>query len=290
LLAASLPKPPPSASLTLVAGDRQVRAIFSKNFPLSEAGRREVLAVIAREGRLSGPIAVSEPVKTKADMAALSRFSLVLLLWLTLVGSLGMLLQAVVRERTSRALESLLAAARPVDIVLGKLVGVGAVSTMVLAAWLGSAAALGAIAPAAGGLASVLLRGFADPLALVRAAVIYLFGYAFYGLTTVAIGAMARDNADAQNLVRPMFAVLLAVFFTAMVMVQPAGDLAWLVYVPPFAPFALLMSPQAAGVEAIALGLLAVATVAAGFCAVRLLRVEPVGKAAFRLGARLELN
>ena len=276
LLTSAAPKPPPNASLTLVAEDDGARAVFSDNFPLSEAARHEVAAVIAREGRL--PVTVSAPAKrSTVDPAAVSRFALVMMLWLTLVGSLGMLLQAVVRERANRALESLLAAARPIDIVLGKLAGVGAVSALVLVAWVGSAAGLGAVASEAGGAISGLLRGFADPMGLARAGLIYLFGFAFYGLATVAVGAMARDNADAQNLARPMFAVLLVVFFTAMSMVQGGGGLTWLVYAPPFTPFVLLMSPQSAGVEAAAFGLLVMATLAAGLWAVRVLRVERVG-------------
>jgi ABC-type Na+ efflux pump permease subunit len=110
---------------------------------------------------------------------------------------------------------------------------------------------------------------------LARAALVYVFGFAFYGLATVAVGAMARDNADAQNLARPMFAVLLVAFFTSMAMVQGGGGLNWLVYAPPFTPFVLLMSPQLpAGVEAAAFGLLVASTVAAGWWAVRVLGVE----------------
>jgi ABC-2 type transport system permease protein len=275
LLTSSLPKAPERASLTVVAEKPGARAVFSDNFPLSEAGRREVAAVIARDGRVSGPVALGAPPKPTVDAAGISRFTLVMMLWLTLVGSLGMLLQAVVRERSNRALESLLAASRPVDIVLGKLLGVGAVSALVLAAWLGSAAGLGAAAPEAGGAVSALLRGFADPVGLARAALVYVFGFAFYGLATVAVGAMARDNADAQNLARPMFAVLLVAFFTSMAMVQGGGGLNWLVYAPPFTPFVLLMSPQLpAGVEAAAFGLLVASTVAAGWWAVRVLGVE----------------
>lgn len=277
LLTSGPPKATEKASLTLVAKAEGARAVFSDNFPLSEAGRREVAAVIAREGRLAGPVSIGAPAKAAVDPAAVSRFAVVMMLWLTLVGSLGMLLQAVVRERANRALESLLAAARPIDIVLGKLAGVGAVSALVLVAWVGSAAGLGAVASEAGGAMSGLLRGFADPIGLARAGLIYLFGFAFYGLATVAVGAMARDNADAQNLARPMFAVLLVVFFTAMSMVQGgAGAMAWLVYAPPFTPFVLLMSPQSAGVETVAFGLLVAATLAAGLWAVRVLRVERV--------------
>jgi ABC-2 type transport system permease protein len=183
----------------------------------------------------------------------------------------------VVRERSNRALESLLAAAQPLEIVLGKLVGVGAVSLLVMASWLGASAGLGALAPASGGAVAALLQGFADPAMLAQGASVYVLAFAFYGLTTITVGALARDNADAQNLARPMFAILLAVFFTSMASAFGASGLGWLVYLPPFTPFMLLMQPQPADVAVPALALLAVAAVIAGCCAVRALRLAPAG-------------
>ena len=104
---------------------------------------------------------------------------------------------------------------------------------------------------------------------------IYLAAFAFYGLTTVAIGARARDNADAQNLARPMFGVLLAVFFTALALAGGgAHNLAWLVFIPPFTPFVLLTQPQGPGVEFAALSVLAAATAAAAWAAVRAVTLD----------------
>ena len=117
---------------------------------------------------------------------------------------------------------------------------------------------------------------------LARAAAIYVLAFGFYGLTTVAIGALARDNADAQNLSRPMFATLLVVFFTAMASAAGAHSLSWLVYLPPFTPFMLLMRPAAPMSQAIALGLLALSTVAAGRLAIAAVSLEP-GRARFDL-------
>jgi ABC-2 type transport system permease protein len=190
-----------------------------------------------------------------------------------------MLLQAVVRERTNRALESLLAAARPWQIVFGKLIGVGAVSLLVLGTWLGSTALLAPLTPTTGGYAGTLIHGLADPALLLRAAAVYVAAFAFYGLTTVAVGAAARDAAAAQNLSRPMFTVLLAAFFAALAAVGGgAGQLAWLVYVPPFAPFMLLLEPPGTyslSTEVVALVLMGVATMIACWMAVRGLQLAP---------------
>ena len=250
--------PPPAASLTLTQVSGGVEARFSEGFPLSPAGRDQMLRVLRQDGRLGGHLRQTDAApNAPIDAQAVSRFALVMILWMTLTGSLGMLLQAVVRERANRALESLLAAAAPWEIVCGKLAGVGAVSLLVVGAWLGSSSILAGLAPHVGGFAAMLLEGLAQPAMLARGAGIYLIAYAFYGLVTVAIGARARDNADAQNLARPMFAVLLAVFFAALASAGGGHNLAWLVFVPPFTPFMLLMQPQSAPVEFAALGVTA---------------------------------
>jgi ABC-type Na+ efflux pump permease subunit len=273
------PRTPQPVALTLtpdVAGGASVE--FGPGFPLSAAGRAQVLAVLERDGAVRGPVRLAPDVPKKtADPEALRRFAMVMMLWMTLIGSLGMLLQAVVRERSNRALESLLAAAQPVEIVFGKLLGVGAVSLLVMASWLGASAALGALAPASGGAVAELLQGFTRPALLAQGASVYVLAFAFYGFTTIAVGALARDNADAQNMARPMFAVLLAVFFTSMASALGAHGLSWLVYLPPFTPFMLLMQPQPAGVVLLSLAALAAAAMLSGWWAVRSLRLSPAG-------------
>jgi ABC-2 type transport system permease protein len=243
-------------TITTSANGR-IEAHFSAGFPLSAAGKALVARTVERDlafSRLAaqGGAVAPSPVVELADAASppgsnasvLSRFGLVMMLWLTLTGSLGMLLQAVVRERGNRALEGLLAAARPWEIVVGKLAGVGAVSALVLVAWLGSAGLAGMFVPGGPRFFQAVAEGGSPPIMLLRAAVLYVLAFGFYGFVTVAVGATARDSASAQNLSRPMFAVLLAVFFAALAAASGAASkLAWLAYVPPFTPFMLLLEP-----------------------------------------------
>jgi len=176
----------------------------------------------------------------------IGRFGVTMLLWLTLVGALGMLLQAIVRERSQRALESLMSATRPIEIVGGKLLGVGLVSMVVLAAWLGAGAAAAPLAGGSGGqMAAVLLAAaFGDPAQLAWSLVVYVLAFAMYGSGLLAVGAFARDVASAQNLSRPVFGVLLLVFFAALSQLGGSGSLSpALLWTPPVTPFALLLAP-----------------------------------------------
>jgi ABC-type Na+ efflux pump permease subunit len=256
-------------------------AQFDAAFPLSPAGRALVLRTLERDAaadRLSqvpggGPAETVRQLPPRASAPSGApgpgRLVLVMMLWLTLTGSLGMLLQAVVRERANRALECLLAAARPWQIVFGKLAGVGGVSFLVLASWVGSAALAGLAAPRLSGPAAGLFAELARPQLLAQAAGIYLLAFAFYGLVTVAVGAAARDSASAQNCSRPMFAVLLAAFFATLAAAGGTARLSWLVFAPPFAPFMLLLKAPAPAAALTATGLLAAAAAVAGWIAVR---------------------
>jgi len=173
-------------------------------------------------------------------------------LWLTLTGSLGMLLQAVVRERANRGLESLLASAQGWEIVVGKIVGVGTVSLLVLIIWGGTAILFSSLALS--GSIGEIAAALSDPLTLARDGLIYVCAFAFYGALTVMMGALARDSASAQNLARPLFMLLLLGFLIALAsMGHLSPALSWLEWLPPFTPFLLLMRSAAHTVSPLSL-------------------------------------
>ncbi len=214
------------------------------------------------------PAPGANPSPAPGVVKRVGAFALATILWMTLTGSMGMLLQAVVRERANRGLETLLALARPLEIIIGKLAGVGAVSALVVGAWLGAGAALAILVPHSNGLAGALMSGMTDPAALARSAGAYLMAYLLYGLATVAIGSTAGDTAAAQNLSRPLFAVLVIVFFViSTTMTGASAMVRWLVFVPPFTPFLLILESynwveQSLAICLLVLAILAAATVA----------------------------
>jgi ABC-2 type transport system permease protein len=256
---------------------------FGEKFPLSSAGRAVVGYVMERDLARAAAPAHTLVVRNKSsdnapDAARLARLAAMAMLWLTLTGSLGMLLQAVVRERANRALESLLASAQSWEIVTGKLLGVGAVSFLILASWLGSTAAYSYLLPQGANAVSAVLAALSSPASLLRNALIYLCAFAFYGTATVALGALARDSAAAQNLARPLFMLLLAGFFVAVGTLGGTHGVSWLGYLPPFTPFLLLVSsPGAVSISAqvLLLGMTLAASLLMTWLAARLLSVSP---------------
>jgi ABC-type Na+ efflux pump permease subunit len=111
--------------------------------------------------------------------------------------------------------------------------------------WLVGGAAVAA--SPAGGHSPVVAAGlkqFGEFRSLLLAAAVFVLAFAMYGSAMIGLGALARDVAAAQNLSRPVFALLLAVFFVGLGQVagMGAGALPSLALLPPFAPFALLLA------------------------------------------------
>ncbi len=280
-IVAASPRPAPRLELRRVGG-QSIEARFGAGFPLTSAGQTLVLRTLERDAaradaeRATLTVRLVPPPSAPARTSPMAgRLVLVIMLWLTLTGSLGMLLVAVARERANRALECLLAAARPWQIVLGKLSGVGAVSLLVLASWIGSATIAGSAAPGGAHLMRSLFADLANPAAIAGAVGVYLLAYVLYGLAVVAVGAAAQDTAAAQNWSRPIFAVLLAVFFTSLAAASGAEGVGWLTFAPPFTPFLLLLTQPSPWIALAGAALVAVTAAAAGSLAVHGLQIAP---------------
>ena len=218
-------------------------------------------------------VAPQAPIDAGAAASKIARLIMAVTLWLTLAGSLGMLLQAVVRERANRALETLLASAPAWQIVIGKLLGIGAVSLIILVGWVGSGIGITGFA-SGDGVVGAVGRAVADPALLAMSALGYALAYLLFGLATIAVGAGAADSASAQNHARPMFAVLLLIFFVAVSAgTRGAMSIEGLACLPPFTPFLMLLTPMSPAQVAIALSLNLLAIAAAGLWACR--RLDP---------------
>ena len=106
-------------------------------------------------------------------------------------------------EKSSRVVEVLLTTLRPVQLVTGKVIGMGALA-------LAQMVALGAVylvAAEAAGTASV--RG-ASPGVLAMGLLWLVLGYAFYAFAFAAAGSLITRQSDAQNAAFPLYIPLVA--------------------------------------------------------------------------------
>jgi ABC-2 type transport system permease protein len=145
------------------------------------------------------------------------------------------ILMGVMQEKASRVVEVLLATVRPVQLLGGKVLGIGLVA-------LGQAALIVAIALIVGkAVGSSFLNG-TGPVLILSDLIWLVLGYAFYCWLYAAAGSMAERQDQVQTLALPLsLPILIAYIYSITVASTGNPSLLFkvLAYFPPTAPFAM---------------------------------------------------
>ncbi|MCJ0904914.1 ABC transporter permease [Rhodococcus sp. ARC_M6] len=148
----------------------------------------------------------------------------------------------VVEEKSSRVVELLLSTLRPLQLLWGKVIGIGAVGLLQLAAY--------AIAGVGTGLATGMLTVTGTAIGVLIGTVgWFILGFAFFAVLYAAAGSMVSRQEDVNATAAPLVILIVAMFGIAFSTVgNPEGTLSnVLSWIPPFS--AILMPLRiAAGV------------------------------------------
>jgi ABC-2 type transport system permease protein len=157
----------------------------------------------------------------------------------SLTMSSGFMLQSVSKEKETRTAEVLLLSLRPRELMLGKLIGLGAVALLQLVIWAGG----GLLALSRGEQMLGAAGGFQLPPGFIAWLLLYfVFGYAAYASVLGAIGVLAPTAREATQFT---FAVLLPLMIPLWLNTafteNPNGTLpVFLSLFPPTAPLAMI--------------------------------------------------
>lgn len=139
-------------------------------------------------------------------------------LWLTIFSGSYMLLTSMLEEKLNKLLEMMLSSVQFSEVILGKLLGVAALTMTAMLPYF--ILGIGAVIAAFFFLPDPeVTRGIASsfPPKLVFFFCLYLvLGYVFYGAMFIAIGSLAQSMQDAQTLTTPIILIL-----TACIMIVP---------------------------------------------------------------------
>lgn len=145
------------------------------------------------------------------------------------------ILMGVMEEKSSRVVEVLLATVRPIQLLAGKVLGIGTVAiaqaTLVVLFAVGLANAVG----------SSFLHGTA-PLALASTLVWLVLGFGFYCWVYAAAGSMAERQDQVQSLALPLSLPMLFGYIMSITTASSGSasvPFKILAYFPPTAPFAM---------------------------------------------------
>jgi ABC-2 type transport system permease protein len=272
LLTAS--NPPDSLAPLVQTANRDVRGV--------EVLRREdVPPAKARAALDPPPLAVSE-VKSGEEGAGLALVAS-LLLYLGIITFGYTLAGGIVEEKSSRVIEVVLSAIKPVSVLAGKVLGIGLIGLAQLFL-IGGA-----------GLVAGLLTGQASlPSTTATAAIVvvvfFVLGYALYSCAFAAAGAIASRQEDIQSTTSPLLAVLVGAYLASIsALDKPTSTLAEvLTYVPPAAP---LIVPGRVAQGAVGAGsvLLSIVLMVATIVLLMRLATRIYERGILRVGAPLKL-
>ena len=138
-------------------------------------------------------------------------------------------MRATLEEKTSRVVEVVISSMKPWHLMLGKILGVGAVGLTQMAVWIGSAillasAGLPTLLAARPELASLERIGEYLPGAglLLLFLVFFLFGYFIFAGLYAAVGAMCNTDEEAQQAQFPvMLLVVIPILFVMQTIQSP---------------------------------------------------------------------
>jgi ABC-2 type transport system permease protein len=231
-----LVKDPISASDTS-AGTRYVRAVsvtLGAQRAFTQAGLTPQQAATIAGAK---PLAVDSlhPNKKARTTAQVTALLGVILVFIVLTQYLTWTLMGVMEEKASRVVEVLLATVRPIQLLAGKVIGIGAVA-------LAQAVALVAFALVlADAVGSSLVHG-AAPVVVAATLAWLVLGYAFYSWMYAAAGSLAERQDQVQSLALPLSAPLIFGYIVSLTGASSGHAsllLKVLAYLPPTAPFAM---------------------------------------------------
>ena len=132
-------------------------------------------------------------------------------------------MRSVIEEKSSRVLEVLLGSVSPMQLMAGKIVGVGAVGLTQIVIWSASGILLGSggYAMAHRLLGSTIKDAHIAPAVLILFPVFFLLGYATYATLYAAIGAMVNSDEEAAQF---QFPVTLPLLFCMLLAASIIGD------------------------------------------------------------------
>ncbi|MBE0567641.1 MAG: ABC transporter permease [Krumholzibacteria bacterium] len=175
------------------------------------------------------------------DMAVGMAFVLIMIIYIMVIMYGSHTLTAVIEEKNTRMAEVLLASVSPNDLMLGKVLGIGAAGLTQFGIWALTFFALSQRGVTVGEF--TLDVGFLTPIILVSFVVFFVLGFFLYATLYAGVGAMCNTVQDSQQFHTPLaMGMVVPMMLLALVLRAPDSTAAVVLsLVPLFAPVLMFM-------------------------------------------------
>jgi ABC-2 type transport system permease protein len=190
-----------------------------------------------------GKVAGDEQVSLADTFRQWAPMGFVYLIFISLMQSVQYLLSNTIEEKSNRIIEVLLASVTPGELMMGKLLGIGATGITTIVAWLVSFFVFIRLYQTVETamivqILDVLLSSDLIPYFVFY----YVCCYALYAGIFLAIGSLCNTLKEAQSLMMPLMMVLVVPILTMSFIAQdPNGTMARVMsWIPLFTPFTMM--------------------------------------------------
>ena len=268
---------------------RRIRAVRAATkdavfwYRLREAGVADADASGALE-----PVSIRElpfnPAEARGEIFQVIGFVFAMMLYVMFLVYGQMVARGVLEEKTSDIVEILVSSVRPREMMLGKIVGIGAVGLTQVGIWaiVGGTLSQFGLGGQLGEMIGIGmdLAGFVFPWSILLFAFLYfVLGYLMYSAMFAGAGAMLTSEQDIQQVLIPVMVPIIV-----PIMIMPAvidtPDIAWVQIVSLIPVFSPILMPVRNTVVSVplwqnltAIGLLVVAIYVMAWVAGRIYRV-----------------
>ena len=207
--------------------------------------------------------------ETMAELTSIIGMALTLLIYMFVLAYGSMVMQSVIEEKTNRIVELMVSSIRPIQLMMGKIIGIGLVGIFQMVIWgammsiiLGVVGIIAGIPLAAGmagtpdttaalaaaddfDLQSLMLVIFSLPIAEIAILFFLYFigGYLLYASILAAFGAAINEPEDSQQFMMPVMGLMIFAFYAGFYSVEnPDGPLAmWCSFIPLTSPIVMMV-------------------------------------------------
>ncbi|RJO76814.1 ABC transporter permease [Nocardia panacis] len=203
------------------------------NQALSAVGADKT-AVLGAVSKATVAVQTLQPVDPHHDERVRMSWVVLILLVMSVISFGVYVAIGVVEEKSSRVVELLLATIRPLQLMWGKVLGIGAAALL-------QVVVLGAVGSVAGSFAGLITFSWTEAGILLAALAWFILGYLLYSLLYAAAGSLVSRQEEVQGATAPLLLVIMASYFVGITVIsEPDNTLGKvLTWIPPLSAFVM---------------------------------------------------
>lgn len=180
----------------------------------------------------------AQETSTEAAMGIAYASGFIIYMFIFMYG--GMVMRGVVEEKQNRIVEVIISSVKPVQLMMGKIIGIVSVGLTQVGIWILLISVAGSALPTSDILSAVLSIEM-GPIVFGFVAY-FILGYLLYSSLMAAVAAAVDSQEDMQQFMLPiMIPLIMAIMILMNVIKSPDGALAvWTSYVPFLSPVIMM--------------------------------------------------